>query len=157
MVVFKGSSIASGKILAAQGAVQSFLEENDNNKAIYISLSNKSGSSFMNSITNKSQLSVITSDHSNTNEVEQFLTPIIGLKLIEELISQGSQNLLIVLDDVMQHHFMEKAVFEKANQPFSPVNIINELYQRSGIFDQYEMTTLVMLDNANVGEQFLID
>tara|TARA_B110001450_G_scaffold222640_1_gene219299 strand:- start:1101 stop:1244 length:144 start_codon:yes stop_codon:yes gene_type:complete len=47
---------------------------------------------------------------------------------------------------------MEKAVFEKANQPFSPVNIINELYQRSGIFDNYEMTTLVMLDNQNVGE-----
>ena len=113
----------------------------------------------MNSITNKSQLSVITSDHSHTNEVEQFLTPIIGLKLIEELISDSnqSQNLLIVLDDVMQHHFMEKAVFEKANQPFSPVNIINELYQRSGIFDQYQMTTLLMLDNANVGEQFLID
>jgi hypothetical protein len=53
MVVFQGSSIASGKILAAQGAVQAFLEENDQNKAIYISLSNKSGSEFMNQITNK--------------------------------------------------------------------------------------------------------
>ena len=52
---------------------------------------------------------------------------------------------------------MEKAVFEKAKQPFSPVNIINELYQRTGIFENYELTTLLMLDSQNLSEQFVID
>lgn len=86
MIVFKGNSVASGKLLAAQGAVQAFLSENPSNKAIYISLSAKSGSEFLNKIDNKSQLAVITA---SSNECEQFLTPIVGLKLIDQLIKEN--------------------------------------------------------------------
>jgi hypothetical protein len=42
--------------------------------------------------------------------------------------NKNKTKLLVVFDDVMVHHFKEKAVFEKANQACSPVNIINELY-----------------------------
>jgi F0F1-type ATP synthase alpha subunit len=70
----------------------------------------------MNKIKNKNQLSVITSDQTNNSEVDQFLTPIVGLKFMEQLIRDNeNQKLLVVFDDVMKHHFMEKAVFQKAN------------------------------------------
>ena len=40
----------------------------------------------MNKIKNKNQLSVITSDQTNNSEVDQFLTPIVGLKFMGQLI-----------------------------------------------------------------------
>ena len=36
--------------------------------------------------------------------------------------------MLLVFDDVVAHNFKEKKVFDLANQPFGPVNVINEIY-----------------------------
>ena len=38
-IVMKGDKRASGKTIAAEGAVQSFLDEDDSNRAVYVSLS----------------------------------------------------------------------------------------------------------------------
>lgn len=52
-IVLKGDKRASGKHLAVQGAVQSFLSEDANHKAVYVSLSDKSANNFHDAIDSK--------------------------------------------------------------------------------------------------------
>lgn len=63
-IVLKGDKRASGKLIVAEGAVNSFLGENENNRAVYVSSTVKSGKKFHEAINPnfKEQLSVITSD-----------------------------------------------------------------------------------------------
>jgi hypothetical protein len=48
-------------------------------------------------------------------------------------------------------------VFDNANQPFSPVNILNELMENTGIFNNHEMTTFVNFDSESSSLMFQID
>ena len=45
-------------------------------------------------------------------------------------------------------------MFDNANQPFSPVNISNELMENTGIFEDYEMTTIVNFDTEGSSLMF---
>jgi len=53
---------------------------------------------------------------------------------------------LFVFEDIVAHEFKEKFIFDKANQPFSPIKILNEIMENTGIFDNFEMTSMVSLD-----------
>jgi len=52
-----------------------------------------------------------------------------------------------VFDDVLLHTFKEKYVYDLASQPFAPTNIINELMEQTGNFqDGRVVSTLVLAD-----------
>lgn len=92
------------------------------------------------------------------NDVEAYLAPLVALKFIQQTIKRTpNTNILLIFDDVMLHNFKERAVFDLANQPFSPINILNEIYQNTGIFENYELTSLMMLDDNNSSEMFRLD
>ena len=48
-------------------------------------------------------------------------------------------------------------MFENANQPFSPVNIVNELMENTGVFQNHEMTTIVNFDSDSSSMMFQMD
>lgn len=81
-----------------------------------------------------------------------------GLKLIDALILEGQNpNILLVVDDVVQHLFTEKKVFGLANQPFSPLNICNEIHAKTGLFSSYSLTSLVLFDSDASSLMFKMD
>jgi hypothetical protein len=49
----------------------------------------------------------------------------------------------------MEHHLKETFIFDQASQPFSPVNMMNELMENTGDFQNYEMTSLVLLHSES--------
>lgn len=57
----------------------------------------------------------------------------------------------------MKHHFREHKVFNLAEQPFSSVNVINEVYQKTGVFDRYCLTSLLMFDQESSSMMFKAD
>jgi hypothetical protein len=62
-------------------------------------------------------------------DAETYLAPLLALKLVDKIVeSSQSSNILLVIDDIVQHHFREHKVFNLADQPFSSVNLINEVY-----------------------------
>ena len=64
-------------------------------------------------------------------------------------ISAASQckKALVIYDDVLVQQFKERYIFGLANQPFNPVNFINELFEQTGIFkDGREVTSIVIAD-----------
>ena len=63
----------------------------------------------------------------------------------------------MVLDDVVQHLFTEKKVFDLANQPFSPINICNEIHAKTGNFSSYSLTSLVLFDSDASSLMFKLD
>ena len=63
----------------------------------------------------------------------------------------------MIFDDILQHDFKQKHIFDLANQPFSPINIIHEFMENTGIFDKYEMTTICMFDEEGSSEMFRND
>ena len=81
-----------------------------------------------------------------------------GLKLIDSLIAEGKNpNLLLVVDDIVQHLFTEKKVYDLANQPFSPLNLSNEIHAKTGIFSNYSLTSLVLFDSDTSSLMFKLD
>ena len=65
--------------------------------------------------------------------------------------------MLFIFEDIVAHDFKEKFIFDKANQPFSPVKIINEIMENTGLFDQFEMTSIVSLDTQGSSMLMEID
>jgi len=81
-------------------------------------------------------------------DAETYLAPLLALKLVDKIVASSSQssNILLVIDDIVQHHFREHKVFNLADQPFSSVNLINEVYQKTGVFDKYTLTSMLLFD-----------
>ena len=48
-------------------------------------------------------------------------------------------------------------MFNLANQPFSPINILNEIQSFTGNFEKYSLTSLIMFDTNNSSEMFKMD
>lgn len=48
---------------------------------------------------------------------------------------EKKKNILFIFDDVLLHHFKERHVFDLASQPFSPINIYNEIMENTGVFN----------------------
>ena len=61
--------------------------------------------------------------------------------------SQDHSKLLIVFDDVLLHKFKEKHVYDLASQPFAPTNVVNELMEQTGCFqDGRVVSSIVIVD-----------
>lgn len=75
MVLMKGDKRASGKFGVAAGAIENFLRESKDNRAVYVSLSNQAGTHMMESVDQqlRGQLSVIAANESNDSE--SYLAP----------------------------------------------------------------------------------
>ncbi len=77
-----------------------------------------------------------------STEADALLAPLAALKA-----SQNSDKVLLVFDDVLLHKFKEQHVYRLTNQPFAPINIVNEIMEASGCFkDGKSMTSIVILD-----------
>ena len=50
----------------------------------------------------------------------------------------------------MQHAIVEKSIFERVLQPFGPINVVNNLYENTGNFENCSVTTLVSLDTEEM-------
>jgi hypothetical protein len=62
------------------------------------------------------------------------------------------------MDDVLLHHFKERHVFDLANQPFSPVNMYNEIMENTGEFKNGRtVTSIVILDSESTSLNFKKD
>jgi hypothetical protein len=68
-----------------------------------------------------------------------------------------NSNILLIFDDVISHNFKEKKVFDLAGQPFSPINIMNEVYTRTGSYENYTLTSIALLDTDNSSLMFKLD
>lgn len=91
-------------------------------------------------------------------DAETYLAPLLALKLVDKIVASSSQaNILLVIDDVVQHHFREHKVFNLADQPFSSVNLINEVYQKTGVFDKYTLTSMLLFDHDSSSLMFKAD
>jgi len=52
---------------------------------------------------------------------------------------------------------MEKKIYDLAHQPFSPVNVLNEIYDKTGEFPDYSLTSIALLDTDSSSLMFKID
>ena len=48
-------------------------------------------------------------------------------------------------------------MFDLCEQPFSPINVVNEIYQRTGVYDDYQLTSIALLDVDSSSFMFKID
>jgi hypothetical protein len=49
-------------------------------------------------------------------------------------VAAQQEKCLLVFDDVLLHQMKERMVYDLAAQPFSPINIINEIAAHTGTF-----------------------
>ena len=71
------------------------------------------------------------------SNAEYYMLPQLGLQIAQQHLKENTsekQNLLLVFDDVILHHFKERSIFDLANQPFAPVNIYNQIFENIGVF-----------------------
>lgn len=130
-VVFKGHKQSSGKGLAIQGAIKSFLERKPEGRVIHVSLQAQTAEAIIQNVSAdlRERIALITAvDDNRANEGSQFLTPLIGLNFAQRHLDNGTP-LLFVFEDVLLHNIREKQVFLKAKQQQAPINVINELYE----------------------------
>jgi hypothetical protein len=64
-----------------------------------------------------------------------------------------------VFDDVLLHHFKERHIFDLASQPFSPVNIYNEIMENTGVFKSKNttFTSVFIIDSDSSSLMFKKD
>lgn len=137
----------------ALDTIHQFLKQDPlNNKAIYVGYSQQAAAALKKEGNNLSIICV--PDH---NDALAYFAPFAALKQIESMISQHKCNILLVFDEILTHHFKEKKVFDQAGQPFSPVNILNEIQTRTGIFDNYTLTTIGLFDSDSTPIMFKTD
>ena len=71
-----------------------------------------------------------------------YLAPQIALRAAAQ-----ATKCLFIFDDVLLHQNKEKTVFDLADQPFSPINILNEIAENTGTFrDGRQMTSIIIAD-----------
>ena len=113
-IVFKGPS-QKGKTTVAFSTIKSFLQENEEHRAIYVGLTNNAGKMLFKSLpeTYHKRLMSIgidgrSEEHSTTANF--VLAPHAAIQA-----SQDQSKLLIVFDDVLLHKFKEKLVYDLAS------------------------------------------
>ena len=85
-------------------------------------------------------------------DADYLLAPHAALQALRD----SGDDTLVVFDDVLLHKFKEKHIYELASQPFSPLNAINELMERTGVFRESGRTvsTIVIMDTETNQLQF---
>ena len=59
--------------------------------------------------------------------------------------SAQCDKVLVVFDDILLQKSKEKMVFDLASQPFSSVNVINELMEQSGCFQNGRVVSTIVI------------
>ena len=153
-IVFKGPSM-KGKTTVAFSTIKSFLQESAEHRAVYVGLTAHAGKRLFQSLPEACHSRVMAlgvdplkSEHSTAASF--ILAPHAAIKA-----SQGHSKLLIVFDDVLLHKFKEKHVYDLASQPFAPTNIVNELMEQTGCFqDGRCVSSIVIVDTEANQLQF---
>lgn len=143
-IVFKGPS-QKGKTTVAYSTIKSFIQEDSEHRAIYIGLTHNSGQKLFKSLPEELHdrvmaIGVDPLSADKSTAANFLLAPIAALKASHQ---QGK--LLIVFDDVLLHKFKEKHVYDLASQPFSPINIVNELMEQTGCFQDGRVVSSIVI------------
>lgn len=109
MIVLKGDKFASGKDLVVESAIKHFLREGSNHRVIYACLNDLRADQISKqadlSEDERSRMAIISADQYTTSDSEQYLAPIIALKLAQQLNkldkSQTQGPLLLVVEDLL--------------------------------------------------------
>lgn len=117
-VILMEGNRRTGKSTVAEGIIRQYLAENPEHKAVYVSMSPE-GDNIAKNI-KSDRLMCIGAE--NESAAQMYLAPHLALKVAAEC-----RDCLLVFDDVLLHQNREKAIFDLADQPFSPVNILNEV------------------------------
>lgn len=156
-ILFKGEPNV-GKTGLAQDAIKQFLLESPDHKAIYVGLNQNSGQRLMKGLSEECRsramcIGVDQSMHKMSSEADYLLAPLTAVKACESL-----DKVLLVFDDVLLHKFKEQHVYGLANQPFAPINIVNEIMERTGCFsDGRTVSSIVIIDTDTNQLQFQQD
>ena len=156
-IVFKGPSY-KGKTTVAYSTIKNFLQEDNENRAIYVGLQNNAGKKLFEHLPDACKdrlmsigVNIQSSDQSSAANF--VLAPHAAIKA-----SQEHSKVLIVFDDVLLHKFREKLVYDLASQPCAPINIVNELMEQTGCFqDGRVVSSIVIIDTEANQLQFQKD
>jgi F0F1-type ATP synthase alpha subunit len=167
LIVFKGERATGKSHLAMQTVKQFINEDRQRNHAIYVGLNSQAGLELINELEKagtpkENLLSIGVADETSIAAGEFLFAPKAALhalhKLKEHVASTKnlSCNVLFVFDHVLLHQSKEVYVYGAAGQPQSPVNVINELMEQTGVFpvDGSCVTSIMILDTESTSEQF---
>jgi len=73
-----------------------------------------------------------------------YFAPFSALAYANYLKSQGT-DVLLIFDDLVEHYTKEMLIFNTVNQPFGPLNIVNELFASTGNYEKGSLTTIMVL------------
>lgn len=164
--MFKGERNL-GKTTLAINTINHFLEENENNRAIYVGLSKNSSikgfDQVLPKLRNRASFFTVSGEDTTISNAEYFLLPKVALQTAQSYLNdksiKESKNLLFVFDDVLLHHFKERSIFDLANQPFAPINLCNEIMENTGMFCDKDtsMTSIFIVDKDSTSLMFKKD
>lgn len=82
-------------------------------------------------------------------DAELYLSPRAGLVYAQNLREQCIPTLL-VLDTIVDYLSTERKIFDLADQPFGPYNLINEIMENTGCFETGSLTSIFIYDTQQM-------
>lgn len=158
LIIFKGHK-NHGKTRLAVNTMSQFLQQDENNRAIYVGLSKvntiRAFDVLSNDVKDRAAFFSVGGEDTTISSAEYFLLPKLALQTAQTF---KNNNVLFVFDDVLLHHFKERHIFDLADQPFAPVNIYNQIMENTGVFEQGNtLSSIFIIDNDSTSLSFLKD
>ena len=132
LVLVKGKR-SVGKTELTKNVIQTFLKTDPNAKAIYVSMQHvnqKNDKNFIDDMEPDMKNRVMVIGVDSEGMASSYLAPQVALK-----VALKEKNVLLVFDDVLLQQNRESALFDLADQPFSPNNIVNAIAEKTGSFE----------------------
>ena len=121
--------------------IKNFLDKSGSDaKVVYVGMSQK-GKELKEKIHSQNLLTIGVEDDLQAAYV---LAPNLALRVAAE-----QKKCLLVFDDVLLHQMKERLVYDIAEQPFSPINIINEIASQTGTFKSGRQLTSILIADTN--------
>ena len=107
-----------GKTAMLHKTAENFLRQSDKNKLFYLSFDRRKGYSLDNTLRktklNRSACLIVPSE--SASSVESYRLPFLMLALIKEELQKGTENILVLVDDLNSHFVAELQVYDLADQ-----------------------------------------
>jgi len=151
-IVFQGNVNTGKTHLAAQTAINfiknSVFDKTDRpKKVIYCNVNINETNTLFKDLQDADCLDdVIGFSVSSKQPSSYYFAPFSALAYANYLKSQGT-DVLLIFDDLVEHYTKEMLIFSTVNQPFGPLNIVNELYASTGNFEKGSLTTIMVFLN----------
>lgn len=142
LILLKGSRNV-GKTGVAVSVIRQFLSENPNAKAVYVGM-NAKGKEVQEKIASDRLMCIGVTDDLSASS---YLAPQVALRAVAQ-----TKDCLFVFDDVLAHQNKERSLFDLADQPFSPINILNEVAENTGTFRNERQVTSIIIADCNGGQ-----